>query len=268
MGGVFVHLPPEKPAAMRASFEGSHLPFEKVLTVLDDDRRIISGNMDIRGTVQGHGRHARGVIPTLTGKIQLSVQDGYVRQGVILPQILSILNLPYVLRGKVSFEETGFPFESVSGTMNIQEGKFSTKDFLLRSPIMKATAAGIYDLDRDHLDGVTVVSPFGAYSDTLDSIPLFGKIFSGDRQGIATAMFRVIGPLADPHVIYLPQESLTAGLKGLAQFAFDVLKNTVLAPVRALNGALNGSNPSLPEFPRSDPQNPSETEEESEPIIE
>ena len=133
---------------------------------------------------------------------------------------------------------------------------------------MKVTAAGTYDLDRDHLDGVTAVSPFGAYSDTLDSIPLFGKIFAGDRQGIATAMFRVIGPLAEPHVIYLPQESLTGGLKGFAQLAFDVLKNTVLAPVRALHGVLSDSKSSPPESSRSGPQDLSETEEESEPIRE
>ena len=267
-GRVFVHLPPGKPAAMRASFEGSHVPFEKVLTVLGDDHRIISGNMDIRGTVQGHGRHARGIIPTLTGNIQLSLQDGYVRKGVILPQILRLLNLPHVLRGKVSFEKTGFPFDSVSTTMNIEEGTFSTKDFLLRSPIMKATAAGTYDLDRDHLDGVTAISPFGSYTETLQSIPLFGKIFAGDRQGLATAMFRVIGPLAEPHVVYLPQESLTAGLKGFAQFAFDVLSNTVLAPVRALNGSLNDSTSSPPESPRSDSTTPSKREKESQDSIE
>jgi hypothetical protein len=131
---------------------------------------------------------------------------------------------------------------------------------------MKATAAGTYDLDRDYLDGVTAVSPFGAYSDTLDSIPLFGKIFAGDRNGIATAMFSMIGPLAEPQVIYLPQESLTAGLKGLAQLAFDVLKNTVLAPVRALNGSLNDSPSSLPESPRSDSTDMSEAEGESQHI--
>lgn len=270
-GRVFVHLPPGKPAAMRASFEGSDLPFEKMLTVLGDDRRIISGNMDIRGTVQGHGRHARGVIPTLTGKITLSLQDGYVRQGVILPQILSILNLPHVLRGKFSFEETGFPFESVSTTLKIQEGIFSTKDFLLRSPIMKATAVGTYDLGRDHLDGVTAVSPFGAYSETLQSIPLFGKIFSGDRKGIATAMFSMIGPLAEPHVVYMPHASLKAGLKGLAQLAFDVLENMIVAPVRALNGVLNGalnhSTSSFSESPTVDPEDLSETEEESQPVM-
>ena len=100
---------------------------------------------------------------------------------------------------------------------------------------MNVTAAGTYDLGRDHLDGVAAVSPFGAYSDALETIPLFGKIFSGDRAGITTAMFSMIGPLAEPQVVYMPNESLKNGLTGLAQLAFDVLKNIVLMPVDALS---------------------------------
>jgi len=118
---------------------------------------------------------------------------------------------------------------------------------------------------------VTAVSPFGAYSETLQSIPLFGKIFSGDRKGIATAMFSMIGPLAEPHVVYMPHASLKAGLKGLAQLAFDVLENMIVAPVRALNGVLNGalnhSTSSFSESPTVDPEDLSETEEESQPVM-
>ena len=249
-GRVFVHLPPGKPAAMRVSFEVDNLSVEKVLTVLGDEHRIVSGNMNIRGKVQGNGRHARGIVPTLHGGIELSLGNGYVRKGTVLPKILRILNLPHVLRGKVNFEETGFPFEAITTTLKIEEGKFSTKDFLLRSPIMNTTAAGTYDLGRDHLDGVAAVSPFGAYSDALEAIPLFGKIVSGDRAGITTAMFRMIGPLADPQIIYMPNESLKKGLTGLAQFAFDVLKNIVLLPVDALGGSSNDSASSIPESPR------------------
>jgi len=266
-GRVFIHLPPGKPAAMRVSFDGNNLPFQKILTVLGDDRRFISGRMDIKGMVQGHGRHDRGIVPTLNGKLQLSLGEGYVRRGVVLPKILRILNLPYVLRGKVSFEETGFPFDSVSATLHVEEGKFSTKDFLLRSPIMKATAAGMYDLGRDYLDGVAAVSPFGAYSDTLKAIPLFGKIFSGDRKGIATAMFSMIGPLAEPRVVYMPQESLTTGLKGLAQLAFDILKNTIFAPVGALNEALHDSESSHSESSRSGSQDLSVAGDEPEGLL-
>ena len=236
-GRVFVHLPPGKPAAIRASFEGNNLPFEKTLMVLGDDRRFVSGQLDIRGKIQGHGRDERGIIPTLEGEVDLSLRNGYVRKGTVLPQILRILNLPHVLRGKVNFEETGFPYEAIAATLKIDEGNFSTKDFILRSPVMKATVAGTYDFHQDRLNGAVAVSPFGAYSDVLQSIPLFGTIFSGERKGIATAMFRLNGPLKDPQVVYMPKESLKNGLTGLAQLAFDVLKNTILAPVRVLNGS-------------------------------
>ena len=232
-GRVFVHLPPGKPAAMRASFEGNNLPFEKTLMVLGDERRLISGQLDIRGKIQGHGRDARGIIPTLEGGIELSLRNGYVRKGTVLPKILRILNLPSVLRGKVSFEKTGFPYETVNGTVKIEKGMFSTTDFRLRSPVMNTTAAGMYDFRRDHLEGVVAVSPFGAYSDALKSIPLFGTIFAGERKGIATAMFNVNGPLKEPKVVYMPKESFVNGLTGLAQFAFDVLKNIVGKPTES-----------------------------------
>ncbi len=240
-GRVFIHLPPGKPAAVRASFEGSNLLFEQVLKTIGDDRELISGRMDIRGKVQGHGRDNRGIIPTLEGQVEFSLRNGYVRKGRVLPKILSILNLPHVLRGKVNFEKTGFPYDLMGGTLVIKEGLFSTKDFQLRSPVMNATTVGKYDFQHDLLDGVVAVSPFGAYSDALKSIPLFGTIISGDRKGIATAMFRLDGPLKEPQVVYMPNESFRTGLTGLAQLAFDVLKNTVLAPVDMLKGTQKDS---------------------------
>ena len=248
-GRVFVHLPQGKPAAVRASFEGNNLPFEKFLSVLGDTRHFISGQMNVRGKIQGHGRDARGIIPTLEGGLELSLQNGYVRQGTFLPKILSILNLPHVLREKVSFEETGFPYDAINTTLKIQEGNFSTTDFRLQSPVMKATVAGRYDSKKDYLNGVVAVSPFGAYSEALKAIPLFGTILSGDRHGIATALFSFQGPFKEPQVVYMPTESLKSGLTGLAQLAFDVLKNTVLAPVGALNEKSKNSVPFATESP-------------------
>jgi hypothetical protein len=205
--------------------------------MLGDEQRLITGNMSVRGMIQGHGRDLRGVVPTLNGSMEFSLREGYVRKGTILPRILALLNLPNVLRGKVDLEETGFPFKKVSSKVKIEEGTFSTKDFFLNSPIMKVSAAGMYDMQSDRLEGVAAVSPFGAYSDLLKNIPLFGRIFSGDRKGIATAMFSVGGPLGDPLVEYLPMESLKTGLTGVAQLAIDILKNTLSLPYDLLKEA-------------------------------
>ena len=116
---------------------------------------------------------------------------------------------------------------------------------------MKVSAAGMYDWRRDRLDGISAVSPFGAYSDLLKDIPLFGRIFSGDRKGMATAMFSIAGPLGDPEVEYLPMESVKTGLSGLAQLAFDVLKNTLTLPYDLLNGTKEDAGSAPPEPERS-----------------
>ena len=236
-GRFFIHVPEGKPGAMRASFQANDIPFDKLLTMVGDDRRSISGNLSVGGMIQGHGRNEGGVMSSLNGKLNVSVREGYVRRGTVLPRILSLLNLPNVLRGKEDFESQGFPFKKVSSTVTIENGQFSTKDLYLNSSIMKVTAAGSYDLPQDKMDLVAAVSPFGAYSDLLKKIPLFGRIFAGDRKGLATAMFSVLGPLGDPKVTYLPAESFKAGIGGLAQLAFDILKNTITMPYDLLSGS-------------------------------
>lgn len=247
-GRFFIHLPQGKPAAMRVSFQASDLPFEKVLQMLGDEQRMITGTMSARGMIQGHGRDAEGVVPSLNGSVEFSLRDGYVRKGIILPRILAFLNLPNILRGKVDLEKTGFPFKKVSSKVRIEDGNFSTNNFLLNSSIMKVSAVGQYALQQDRLEGIAAVSPFGSYSDLLKNIPLFGRIFSGDRKGIATAIFSLTGPLGDPKVEYLPMESLKTGLTGLAQLAIDILKNTITLPYDLLKEA-NGEPSAVPSEP-------------------
>ncbi len=246
-GRFFVHLPEGRPAAMRASFQAKDLPFENVLSLFGEQRRLITGNMSVRGMLQGHGRDDRGIIPTLNGSVKISLGEGYIRKGTIFPRILALLNLPHVLRGRVDLEETGFPFTTVSSKLTVEDGVFSTKDLLIQSPIMKVSAAGMYDWKSDRLEGISAVSPFGAYSDLLKDIPLFGRIFSGDRKGIATAMFSIAGPLGEPEVEYLPMESVKTGLTGLAQLAFDVLKNTLTLPYDLLKGSKEDEGSGPPE---------------------
>jgi len=65
----------------------------------------------------------------------------------------------------------------------------------------------------------------------LKDIPLFGLLIKGERKGLMTALFEVKGLRTKPEVTYLPLESFTGGVKGLAQFAIDVLKNVVTLPI-------------------------------------
>jgi len=168
---------------------------------------------------------------SLTGQGSVQLQKGQIQTGPVLSKILEILNVPSLLMGKVNLLKDGIPFDQLKGTFSIENGLLSSQDLALNSPVLKLTAAGSYDIPTESLDGIVAVSPFGAYSNLLKDIPLFGSIMKGERKGLMTALFEVKGPHAKPEITYLPLESLTAGLKGLAQFPLDVFKNVLTIPI-------------------------------------
>ena len=107
----------------------------------------------------------------------------------------------------------------MDGSFSIENGLLATQDLALKSPVLKLTAAGSYDLPTENLNAMVAVSPFGAYSNLLKDIPLFGSLMKGERKGLMTALFQVNGPRTEANITYLPLESFTGGIKGLAQFA-------------------------------------------------
>ena len=79
-------------------------------------------------------------------------------------KILSILNLPAVLQGKVDLEKEGLQYNRASATLTVQNGLVKTQNIILDSPVLKISAVGSYDLPTDQLDMIWAVSPFGSYS--------------------------------------------------------------------------------------------------------
>jgi uncharacterized protein YhdP len=168
---------------------------------------------------------------SLTGKGNVHLQKGLLQTGPVLSKILGILNVPSLLMGKVNLLEEGLPFDELMGSFSIDKGLLTTKDLAVKSPVLKLSAAGSYDLSTENLDAMVAVSPFGAYSNLLKDIPLFGSLIKGERKGLMTALFEVKGLRTKPEVTYLPLESFAGGLKGLVQFPLDVLKNLVTLPI-------------------------------------
>jgi hypothetical protein len=178
---------------------------------------------------------------SLTGKGRAKLQKGLIHTGPVLSKILGILNVPSLLMGKINLLEEGLPYDQLEGTFSIENGLLSSQDLALKSPVLKLTAAGSYDIPTESLDGIVAVSPFGAYSNLFKDIPLFGSLMKGERKGLMTALFEVKGPRTKPEITYLPLESFTGGLKGLAQFAIDVLKNVVTLPIPQEEKPLEGA---------------------------
>ena len=210
------------------------MPAEKAYQLLNNEKLLATGDLSLHATLQANGRNPRGVLNTLNGNIEVRIDHGRLVKGIIVPKILMIMDIPSRLQGKFDLQNEGLPFETSSGSFAVSNGILTTTNMLLDSPIIKISTAGSYDMPTDQLDLAVVVSPFGSYTKLLQSIPLFGRLLAGERKGFTTAFFDVKGSLKDPQVINRPMKSLGAGLTGLGQLAFDVLRNTLMLPADIL----------------------------------
>ncbi len=256
-GRIVVQLPVKQPAEAELSVRATGLLVEDVLKLAGEKGRGITGEARVTGTIRGHGKNPHGLYPSLDGKLDVLLENGRIfkSQERAVWKIISILNLPAVLQGKVDLEREGLPYNKVSATVLVQNGLFQTENLIIDSPIVKITAAGNYDLPTDQIEMVWAVSPFGSYAQFVKTIPLFGRLFAGDRKGLATAMFSVKGSIEDPEVTYLPIKSFATGVTGLAQLAFDILKNTVMLPIDLMtpDGEKDAVKDTVPESMRPAP---------------
>jgi len=165
------------------------------------------------------------------------IEHGRLFYAPVISKVLALINLPALLKGKTDLTTDGIPFDRLKVVFGVEHGIINISEFLLDSPILKISGTARYDFIDDKLDGVVVASPLGQYSDLLKSVPLFGKLFSGERHGFDTAIFEVKGSAKDPNVVYLPAESLMAGAKGTAKLAFDLLVNAITLPEKAFSMA-------------------------------
>jgi hypothetical protein len=229
-GRFIVRLPERGPAESEAAIRITGVPFEEFTHLFGTEEHPVVGTMTLTGTLQATGKNPKGVLPTLNGSMDLLIQQGRMFKLTVVSKIVTILNLPVLLQGKVNLAKDGMPFDKITASFSIHDGIVTSENLVVDSPVMKMTGAGRYDLMADRLEFVVAVSPFGSYAQLLKSIPLFGRLFAGERKGIDTALFEVKGPLKDPSVNYLSLRSFATGLTGLAQLAFDVLKNAIMLP--------------------------------------
>lgn len=229
-GRVALRLPEEKPADLDLALNVTNVPYDKLMQGLGDKKAQVTGSFSGTVNLKGHGRDPKGDWHSLNGSAKIAIAHGHIQRGRVVPQIVKILNLPALLQGKVDLANEGLPFDTLSAGLSVKDGVVTTENLILDGPVLKITGAGNYDLTEDRLDAVMAVSPLGSYTKLLQSIPLFGKLFAGEREGFTTALFEVKGPLQDPKVSYMPLKSLATGVTGMAHLAFDLLKNTILLP--------------------------------------
>jgi len=247
VGQARIALPQDKPAAVELSLHIRGVAMEPVFQSLGVKEPPVTGMLKLDGAISGNGNDPRGTAPTLQGDISVIVEKGYSQKLSAAAKIVRLLNLPRLLVGQGEVSEQGMPFDCISGRVVIKNGMAEVQGYRLDSPIMKMTAVGKYDIPNDNYDMVTVVTPYGSHETLLQSIPLFGKLFAGERGGFSTAFFEVKGPFTDPHVTWLPMKSVGSGITGMAKLAFDIMKNIIMLPKELISPSEKPPSPCSPQ---------------------
>ena len=229
-GQLTLSLMPDRPIGLESTLVAENVPVGPFMHIFGIKDSPLTGALGLKTSLRGEV----GTYDTLNGELRLIVRKGYFQKYSATAKVIGILNLPTLLAGKVDFSNRGMPFDCVRSDATIQNGVAKIGRYVVDSPIMKITAAGDYDITRNNTNMVMAVSPLGSYEEFLKELPIFGKLFIGDRRDLVTAFYEVKGPLEDPKVTPLPLKSVTSGVGAFAHMTLDIMKNVFLLPKELL----------------------------------
>ena len=226
------------------NFELEAIPVKNLAALAGITEQNLEGPLWMKGTLQGRVEPNKDPIPTLKGKVNLSVKEGTIHPGKALSRILSYINLPSLIKGDVKFDQNTLPFTSFTGDIDVENGILHTENLVLHSPVLMVSTMGDHDLAADRIDLVVAASPLGSYTKILKGIPLVNKLFGGGGEQLITVFFEVKGATQDPSVRPLPFKSVKEQAKVLIDLSVDTLNNAVSLPKEVLKSSPKKQEPS------------------------
>jgi len=195
--------------------------------------KLISGPVNIRGEVNGHGRTWEQIRGTLDGHLDISAGDGVIKRFNLLGKIFSLLNVSQYFKLKLpDMSVEGLPFDNITGSVDLAAGVLYTKDLIVDSEAIRLSAVGSHDIGEDEVDMMIGAMPFITVDRVVSSIPVIGDVITGEDKSFVGYYFRAKGPLDNPEIESVSMEALADGVKG-------ILERLMSLSVRARETILN-----------------------------
>lgn len=186
-----------------------------------EERPVMSGRALVAGGLNTEGETFQEFKRNLRGKLVVYIENGTIYRFKTLAKIFSLMNL----RSLPDLNVKGVPFEALSGTLGIHQGKVTLYDTVLYGRDVRTIANGTIDLGENKLDLLMGVQVFRLLDDILRQIPLLGPILLGQDKMFIASYFDVKGELNDPKVHFKP-------FKTLKESTLSVLRRAITFPAR------------------------------------
>jgi uncharacterized protein YhdP len=193
---------------------------ERVFVRSEKDRRRVTGQTSLWGTVTTGGSRWEELTQSLQGKLKLALKDGKIRGFTVVANIVRILNL-------TPDPVTGIPYDSLRVNFELKRGILETRDLAFVSDTIKIGGAGTIDLEYKEVDMLLAVQPLRTADRVINAmklsrIPFLGPLLFGKERSVLVVAIKVKGPLDEPEVQPVPEESLGRGLLGILRRLFEL----------------------------------------------
>ncbi len=220
-----------QPGTYRLTFlpVGTGIQFEEFLPELQE-KKIIAGKINLDGMFTSLYKKGNEVVPNMEGNFTISMKDAKLGKFTVVSKIFSLLNFTEIVKLRMpDLLSRGMPLEAVDGKFVMSKGTARTEDLFMKSPAMNLSAVGDLNFARKEINLIVGVQPLETVGKLLGSIPIAGKILTGENKSITVSYFQVSGPYADAAVTPIPGESLNQGVRALFKRFYN-LPREILNP--------------------------------------
>ncbi|MBF0260821.1 MAG: AsmA-like C-terminal domain-containing protein [Magnetococcales bacterium] len=190
--------------------------FGRLFKSLDLNEGLEGGSGQMEVSLDGFKPPGQRWIDTLSGTARFKFQDGKVRRLGFVATLLGLFSLKdlpkLVLGARPDLDVTGLHYREFQGDFAIRESVWVIDGMRLLSPSMNMVVTGRIDFPGDTVDLLVGMRPLQTLDSLVNTVPLLGKLVTGDRQAVLETQFDVTGSTHAPQATIRPVSSLAPGL--------------------------------------------------------
>jgi hypothetical protein len=205
------------------------IEFEEFLPELKENN-VITGKIDLTGSYTSQFQRDFEIVPHMEGWFKVFMKNATLGKFTVISKIFSLLNLSEMIKLRMpDVLSQGMPLDTVTGTFMMKNGVAHTENLFIKSPAMNLSAVGDIIFPRKEIDFIVGVQPLETIGKILGSIPIAGKILTGENKSITVSYFQVSGPYTEAAVKPIPVESLSRGVIAIFKRLYN-LPQEILYP--------------------------------------
>lgn len=219
-----VDIRPDGQNRYEANLSLEQMSLEKIQSFLDMKDRVFTGKLSLTGDVTATGRNAGDFKKTATGTFRLRAEKGVLKKFSVLSKIFSLLNVFQLVKFQLpDMAKDGMPYNTITSSLSLADGVFSSEDFFIDSDAMQISAAGKGDLLKEELDATVGVHPLNTVDKIVARIPVAGWLLTDEKGYLITVHFKIDGKWDAPEVTAIPVRSIAKG-------TFDIFRRLFQLP--------------------------------------